>query len=41
MANVLFVNGNLHGHINPTLPLVQELVEQGESVFYFSTQESG
>lgn len=35
MSNVLFVNGNLHGHINPTLPLVRELVTRGENVWYF------
>ncbi len=39
MAKVLFVNGVVHGHINPTLPLVKELVSRGEKVFYFSTAE--
>ena len=39
MAKVLFVNGVVHGHINPTLPLVKELVSRGEKVAYFSTME--
>jgi MGT family glycosyltransferase len=39
MSKVLMVNGNVHGHINPTLPLVKELVKRGEEVFYFSTSE--
>jgi MGT family glycosyltransferase len=39
MAKVLFVNGVVHGHINPTLPLVKELVGRGEKVGYFSTAE--
>jgi MGT family glycosyltransferase len=39
MAKVLFVNGNVHGHINPTLPVVRELVSNGEEVCYFSTME--
>ena len=39
MSKILFVNGNLHGHINPTLPIVKELVQRGESVYYFSTKE--
>jgi MGT family glycosyltransferase len=39
MSKVLFVNGNLHGHINPTLPIVKELVQCGEEIYYFSTME--
>ncbi len=39
MSKVLFVNGNLYGHINPTLPVVKELVQRGEEVYYFSTKE--
>ncbi|MHB8065423.1 MAG: macrolide family glycosyltransferase [Ruminiclostridium sp.] len=38
MSRVLFVNGNAHGHINPTLALVRELVNRGEEVTYFSTE---
>ncbi len=39
MSRILFVNGNLHGHINPTLPIVQELVRRQDQVYYFSTAE--
>jgi MGT family glycosyltransferase len=33
--NVLFVNANLYGHINPTLGLVKKLTETGNQVSYF------
>lgn len=39
MSKILFVNGNLHGHINPTLPVVKELVQRGNEVYYCSTRE--
>jgi glycosyltransferase, MGT family len=39
MSKVLFINGWFHGHINPTLALVRELVIQGEEVVYFSTED--
>ena len=39
MSKVLYSNGNVHGHINPTLPLVSELVRRGEEVHYFTTGE--
>jgi MGT family glycosyltransferase len=39
MSRILFVNGNLHGHINPTLPIIKELVRRGDEVYYFSTVE--
>ncbi len=39
MAKILFINGNLHGHINPTLPIITELVHRGNEVYYFSTGE--
>lgn len=39
MSKVLFVNGNLYGHINPTIPVVEELVERGEEVWYFCSKE--
>ncbi len=39
MSKALFLNGNLHGHINPTLPVVKELVKRGEEVYYFATKE--
>jgi MGT family glycosyltransferase len=37
MARVWFYNIPYHGHVNPTLPLIRELVERGEEVTYFST----
>ncbi|MFT4144183.1 MAG: glycosyltransferase [Mobilitalea sp.] len=39
MAKILFVNANLNGHINPTLPLVKELVERGNQVDYFCSKQ--
>lgn len=33
--NILFVNANLYGHINPTLGLVKKLTEKGNQVSYF------
>ncbi len=39
MANILFVNANLNGHINPTLPLVKELSARGNQVDYFCSQQ--
>ncbi len=38
MSKVLFVNGNLYGHINPTLPVVAELVKRGEEVWYYCSK---
>lgn len=35
MSNILFINGNLHGHVHPTLPLVRELAARGENIWYF------
>lgn len=39
MSRVLFINGNAHGHINPTIAFVRELVNRGEEVLYFSTED--
>ncbi len=39
IAKVLYINGPAHGHINPTLGLVEELVRRGEKVVYFTTEE--
>lgn len=39
MSKVLFINGPAYGHINPTLPLVEELIRRGEEVTYFCTEE--
>jgi MGT family glycosyltransferase len=37
MGHALFVNVPMHAHINPTLPLVRELVARGERVRYYAT----
>lgn len=37
MARFVFINIPSHSHINPTLPLVQELVARGEDVTYYLT----
>ena len=36
MAKALFLGLPLHGHTNPSLPLVHALVERGDEVVYFS-----
>src|SRR5579863_6328411 len=38
MSKVLFFNLPAHGHMNPTLPLVAELVRRGEQVIYYSSR---
>jgi MGT family glycosyltransferase len=37
MASLWFYNIPFHGHVNPTLPLIRELVRRGDEVTYFST----
>jgi MGT family glycosyltransferase len=39
MSTVLFLGVPSHGHINPTLGLVSELVNQGEEIIYFASDE--
>ena len=39
MSKVLFLNIPSHGHINPTLGLVNELHKQGEEITYFSNDD--
>jgi len=36
MVKILFFNIPAHGHTNPTLPIVSELIERGVSVIYYS-----
>jgi MGT family glycosyltransferase len=36
MARLWFYNIPYHGHVNPTLPLIRELVNRGDEVTYFS-----
>lgn len=38
MAKALFLSLPLHGHINPSLPLVGELVRRGDDIVYYSTE---
>ena len=37
MAKAVFLSLPLHGHTNPSLPLVRELVARGDEVIYYST----
>jgi UDP:flavonoid glycosyltransferase YjiC (YdhE family) len=37
MPKAVFFSIPAHGHINPTLPLVAELVRSGDEVVYYST----
>lgn len=39
MATLLFFNHPAHGHTNPTLPLVTELVRRGQRVVYYSSED--
>ena len=36
MAKALFLSLPLHGHTNPSLPVVRALVERGDEVVYYS-----
>ncbi|MCW9132359.1 glycosyltransferase [Bacillus paramycoides] len=38
MARVLFINVGSEGHIKPTIQVVEELIERGEEVVYFSIE---
>ena len=38
MSRVLFFGVPAHGHTNPTLPVVTELVRRGEHVIYYSSE---
>ncbi|WP_433158536.1 macrolide family glycosyltransferase [Kribbella sp. CA-247076] len=37
MSTVAFLNIGMHGHVNPTLPVVAELVRRGHTVSYHAT----
>jgi MGT family glycosyltransferase len=39
MTKFAFVNLPFHAHINPTLPVVQELVTRGDQVVYYLTEK--
>ncbi|MEV0220938.1 macrolide family glycosyltransferase [Streptomyces sp. NPDC050704] len=37
MSTIAFLNIGMHGHVNPTLPVVAELVRRGHSVTYYTS----
>lgn len=39
MPTAIFFNVPAHAHINPTMPLVRELVGRGEHIIYYATEE--
>ena len=39
MSKIVYLMPPAHGHVNPTLPVVQELVQRGEQVIYYNTEE--
>ncbi|MCT9078303.1 macrolide family glycosyltransferase [Streptomyces fulvoviolaceus] len=39
MSTIAFLNIGMHGHVNPTLPVVAELVRRGHDVTYHTTPE--
>lgn len=39
MSNIVFIEMPAYGHVNPTLPVVQELVRRGEHVVYYYSAE--
>ena len=39
MSKIAFINIPAHGHTNPTLPVVRELVNNGHHVLYYSSEE--
>jgi UDP:flavonoid glycosyltransferase YjiC (YdhE family) len=39
VSKILVFNVPAHGHVNPTLPVLRELVSRGEQVAYYLTDE--
>jgi MGT family glycosyltransferase len=39
MSKIIYLTPPAHGHVNPTLPVVQELVRRGDQVIYYNTAE--
>src|SRR5690606_12356667 len=39
MAKIIWLNIPGHGHVNPTLPVVQELVRRGHEIIYYNTED--
>ncbi|MEI3101762.1 MAG: hypothetical protein V8T45_08275 [Oscillospiraceae bacterium] len=41
MAGIAFFNIPAHGHTNPTIGVVRELIDRGHSVSYYSYESFG
>lgn len=39
MSRIIYLTPPAHGHVNPTLPVVQELIQRGEQVICYNTEE--
>src|SRR5262245_39622922 len=39
MAKIIFTNVPGHGHVNPTLAVVKELVARGHRVIYYNSED--
>jgi MGT family glycosyltransferase len=39
MSKIIYLTPPAHGHVNPTLPLMQELVQRGEQITCYNTEE--
>jgi UDP:flavonoid glycosyltransferase YjiC (YdhE family) len=39
MRTIVYVTPPAHGHVNPTLPVMRELVQRGEQVIAYNTEE--
>lgn len=39
MRKIIFVTPPAHGHVNPTLPIMQELIQRGEQVICYNSPE--
>ncbi|HEX2907388.1 MAG TPA: macrolide family glycosyltransferase [Phototrophicaceae bacterium] len=39
MSKAIFFNLPAHGHVNPSLSVVEELVRRGETIIYYATEE--
>jgi MGT family glycosyltransferase len=39
MSKIIYLTPPAHGHVNPTLPVVQQLIQRGEQILYYNTEE--
>lgn len=39
MSKIVFLGPPAHGHVNPTLPVIQELIQRGEQVIYYNNED--